>query len=63
MFEVIFETEAERTVESVKAAFLRETGEEDWGYETMEDIEREERAGFLEFKNGKMKVFVDSGVR
>lgn len=59
MFKVLLETEAERTVESVNEAFLRETGIADWGYETMEDIEGAEREGFLEFNDGKMTVYVD----
>lgn len=59
MFKILFETEAERTVESVKEAFLRETGEDDWGYETLEDIKKGEKEGFLEFKNGKMTVWED----
>jgi hypothetical protein len=59
MYKLLFETEAEKTVESVNAAFLKETGESDWGYETIEDIEKAEKAGFLEFAGGTMKVFVE----
>ena len=35
------------------------TGESDWGYETMEDIEKAEKAGFLEFADGVMTVYAD----
>lgn len=59
MYSVLFETNAERTVESVNKAFLRETGESDWGYNTIEDIEKAVRDGFLEFKDGKMTVYAD----
>ena len=59
MYALLFETKAEKNVESVKEAFLRETGNSDWGYETIEDIEKSERQGFLEFSNGIMKVYAD----
>ena len=59
MFKVLFSTKAEKTVESVNAAFLKETGDSDWGYDTMEDIERAEREGFLEFNDGIMTVYAD----
>lgn len=59
MFKKLFETEAEKTVESVKAAFERETGDSDWGYDTIESIEKAEREGFLEFNNGLMTVYAD----
>ena len=58
-FRLMFETKAERSVESVNEAFLRETGDSDWGYNSLEDIERAERDGFLEFDNGIMRVFAD----
>lgn len=59
MYKVLFTEKAERTVESVNSAFLKATGDSDWGYETMEDIERAEREGFLEFKDGNMTVYAD----
>lgn len=59
MYGLLFETKAEKNVESVKEAFLRETGDSDWGYDTIEDIEKSEREGFLEFSNGIMKVYAD----
>lgn len=60
MYKKLFETEcAVKTVEAVNAAFLTATGESDWGYETMEDIEKAEKEGFLEFKDGMMIVFMD----
>lgn len=59
MFKVLFTEKAEKTVESVNAAFFKATGESDWGYETMEDIEKAEREGFLEFKDGNMTVYAD----
>ena len=59
MYKMLFETKADRTVESVQAAFLRETGENDWGYDTMEDIDRAVRYGFLEFEDGIMRIYAD----
>lgn len=59
MYKLLFEAKAEKTVESVNEAFLKETGESDWGYGTMQDIEKAEKAGFLEFNNGMMKVFIE----
>ena len=59
MFKLLFETEAEKTVESVNNAFLRETGDMDWGYETIEDIEKSEKEGFLELRDGKIYVYAD----
>lgn len=60
MYKKMFEVECtEKTVEAVNAAFLAATGDDDWGYDTMEDIEKAEREGFLEFKNGIMTVFMD----
>lgn len=59
MFKILFEEKAERTVESVNNAFLKATGERDWGYETMNDIEKAEKEGFLDFNDGVMTVYVD----
>ena len=59
MFKILFEEKAERTVESVNNAFLKATGESDWGYETMNDIEEAEKEGFLDFNDGVMTVYVD----
>ena len=59
MYKILFTAKAEKTVESVNAAFLKETGESDWGYETLEDIEKAEQAGFLEFSDGVMTVYAD----
>ena len=59
MFTLSFETEAEKTVESVNEAFKRETGESNWGYDTLEDILKAEKEGFLEFSGNVMKVYAD----
>ena len=59
MFTLLFKTEAEKTVESVKEAFQRETGESNWGYDTLEDILKAEKEGFLEFSDNVMKVYAD----
>ena len=59
MFTLLFETEAEKTVESVNEAFQRETGESNWGYDTLEDILKAEKEGFLEFSGNVMKVYAD----
>ena len=59
MYKKMFTTKAEKTVESVKDAFLRETGDSDWGYDTMEEIERSECEGFLEFKDGNLTVYMN----
>ena len=59
MFTLVFETEAEKTVESVTEAFARETGESNWGYDTLEDILKAEKEGFLEFSGNVMKVYAD----
>lgn len=59
MYKVLFKEKAEKTVESVQAAFERATGEKDWGYETLEDIEKAEREGFLEFHGDTMTVYAD----
>ena len=45
MFTLLFETEAEKTVESINEAFKRETGISDWGYESMDDILKAEKDG------------------
>ena len=59
MYKKFFETKAEKTIESIKEAFLRETGDSDWGYDSMEDITRAEREGLLEFDDGVMTVYVE----
>ena len=60
MYKKLFKIEyTEKTVEAVNAALLKETGESDWGYDTLEDIEKAEKEGFLEFNNGMMTVFMD----
>ena len=59
MYKVLLTAEAERTVESVNEALLKETGIDDWGYNSVEDIEKAERAGFLEFNNGVMTVYIE----
>ena len=59
MFTLLFETEAEKTVESVNEAFKRETGESNWVYDTLEDILKAEKEGFLEFSGNVMKVYAD----
>ena len=59
MYTLLFETEAEKTVESVNEAFARETGENNWGYDTLNDILKAEKDGFLEFSDNVMKVYVD----
>lgn len=59
MFTLLFETEAKKTVESVNEAFARETGENNWGYDTLDDILKAEKEGFLEFSGNVMKVYVD----
>lgn len=60
MYKKLFEIECtSKTVEAVNAALLAATGESDWGYESIEDIEKAEKEGFLEFKNGMMTVFMD----
>ena len=59
MFTLLFETKAEKTVESVNEAFQRETGISDWGYESMDDILKAEKEGFLEFSGNVMKVYAD----
>lgn len=60
MYKKLFEIECtSKTVESVNAAFLAATGESDWRYESIEDIENAEKEGFLEFENGMMTVFMD----
>ena len=59
MYKVLLAAKAERTDESVNEALLKETGINDWGYDSIEDIEKAERAGFLEFKNGVMTVYVE----
>ena len=59
MFTLLFETEAEKTVESVNEAFKRETGESNWRYDTLEDILKAEKEGFLEFSGNVMKVYAD----
>ena len=59
MFTLLFETEAEKTVESVTEAFARETGENNWGYDTLDDILKAEKEGFLEFSGNVMKVYAD----
>lgn len=60
MYKVLFTEKAEKTVESVQAAFKRATGNSDWGYDTMEDIEKSEREGFLEFHGDMMTVYADT---
>ena len=59
MYTLLFETEAKKTVESVNEAFKRETGISDWGYDTLEDILKAEKEGFLEFSSNVMKVYAD----
>lgn len=59
MFKILFTEKAQKTVESVQAAFERATGQSDWGYDSIEDIEKAEREGFLEFKDGTMTVYAD----
>lgn len=59
MFKVLFETEAEKTVESVNAALLRETGDPSWKFDSMESIDKAEKAGFLVFENNKLLVYAD----
>ena len=61
MYEVMYELTAEKNLESVKEAFKRETDitAEEYGVETLQDIERLEREGWFEFNNGKLKVFAD----
>ena len=59
MFTLLFETEAKKTVESVNEAFARETGISDLGYESMDDILKAEKEGFLEFSGNVMKVYAD----
>ena len=59
MFTLLFETEAEKTVESINEAFKRETGISDWGYESMDDILKAEKDGFLEFSGNVMQVYAD----
>ena len=61
MYEVMYELNAEKNLESVKEAFKRETDitAEEYGVETFQDIERLEREGWFEFNNGKLKVFSD----
>lgn len=59
MYTLLFETEAEKTVESVNEAFQRETGESNWGYESMDDILKAEKEGFLEFSGTVMRVYAD----
>lgn len=59
MFKVLFETKAERTLESVNDALLRETGDQEWLYESIEEILKSEREGFLVFYDGMMKVYAD----
>ena len=59
MFIVLFRIKCEKTVEDVNKAFLGVTGDSDWGINTMEDIERLERDGFMEFKYGFMTVYAD----
>lgn len=63
MFKVLFETEAEKTMESINEAFMRATGDTaiGWGYETMEDVEQGIREGWLEFKDGKLIVWAEEG--
>ena len=59
MFTLLFETEAEKTVKSVTEAFQRETGESNWGYDTLGDILKAEKDGFLEFSGNVMRVYAD----
>ncbi len=59
MFNILFIAEADKNVQSVKEAFKRMTGTDDWGYDTFEDIEKAEKEGWLEFKNGKMIVWIE----
>lgn len=59
MYKELFTEKAERTVESVNEAILRATGDSDWCYDSIEDIEKAEREGFLEFHDGEMTVFAD----
>lgn len=59
MYKLQFEVEnVEPTLESVKAALIRETGDA-WGYETQEEIDKEIKGGFFVFENGNMKVYFD----
>ena len=59
MFNILFIADADKNVQSVKEAFKRMTGTDDWGYDTIEDIEKAEKEGCLEFKNGKMIVWIE----
>ena len=59
MYTKLFEVKAEKTLESVNAALLEMTGDSEWLYETMEEIVKAEKAGFLEFKDGTMSVFAE----
>lgn len=63
MFKVLFETKATKNYDSVNEAFIHMTGESasDWGYETIEDIDRGEREGWLEFDGDTMKVYGEEG--
>lgn len=59
MYKELFTTQAEKTVESVNAAIEKETGDRDWEYKSIEEIEKAEREGFLEFNDGNMTVYAD----
>lgn len=59
MYKVLFTEKATATVESVKEAFKRATGESDWGYDTPEDIAKGIEGGWLEFDNGTLTVYVE----
>lgn len=60
MYKELFRFEnVKKTVESVQEAFEKNTGCRDWCYNTMEDIEKAEKAGYLEFVDGDMIVYVD----
>lgn len=59
MFKVFFKVKAVKTLESVNSALMRQIGSNDMNYETMEDIEKAEREGFLEFDSDMMTVYYD----
>lgn len=59
MFKVFFKVKAVKTLESVNSAMMRYIGSNDLNYETMEDIEKAEREGFLKFDSDMMTVYYD----
>lgn len=59
MYKKLFEVEADKTLESVNAAIKEVTGDDEWTFNSIEEIEKQEHEGFLEFKDGIMTVYVD----